>query len=254
MNRHSTISLALLLSAVAAPVYPEPLTQAIETQVETNRAALAAQQAVDALDEQGRRMADEYRAAARQVEALAAYNAYLRQLVYSQAQQKASLESQIGALEATRREVVPLMLRMLDALDRYVQLDRPFRAAERKGRVTELKELMNRAEVGDAEKFRRLLEAYLLEHDYGKTIEAYRTELQLDEKLRRVDFLRVGRVALLYQTLDGGESGVWDSGSKRWQPLPADYNKPVRTALAVARKDIVPELLTIPVPVAEIVR
>jgi hypothetical protein len=246
--------LALLSGSPTAPQAAEPLLDAIDSQVKANQAASAAQQSIDNLNDQTRRMLDEYRDALRRAEALNAYNAHLRRLVASQEADKASLEKQLGEIESTRRDIVPLMLRMVEALDRFVQLDRPFLAEERARRLAELKDLMNRADVTDAEKFRRVLDAYRIENEYGKTIETYRAELKNGGSPRTVDFLRIGRVALLYQSLDGKETGVWNGNAKQWQTLPSDYNAPVHKGLAVARKESPAELLPIAVNAPEATR
>lgn len=248
---------ALVLTSATVPEAhaTEPLLDAIQSQAESNRASAEAQKSIDNLNDQTRRMLEEYRDALRRAEALDAYNAHLRRLVASQEAEKESLEKQLGEIESTRRDIVPLMLRMVEALDRFVQLDRPFLPEERARRMAELKELMNRADVTDAEKFRRVLDVYRIENEYGKTIETYRAELRNgDNDVRTVDFLRIGRVALLYQSLDGKETGVWNHKSRHWQTLPADYNAPVRKGLAVARKESPPELLTIAVEAPEAAR
>lgn len=247
---------ALLLATALVPAQAEEaLEQALEQQVKANQAAAAAQAAIDQLGEQTRKMLDEYREALRKTEAITAYNAHLRRLVESQEEEKRSLQKQLDGIEGIRRDLVPLMLRMVEALDRFVQLDRPFLAGERARRMAELKSLMDRADVDNAEKFRRVLDAYQLENQYGKTTEAYRAEFKpAAAPARMVDFLRVGRVALLYQSLDGGETGVWDARARRWQVLPREYNKPVGLALAVARKESAPELLPIAVEAPETAR
>ena len=53
--------------------------------------------------------------------------------------------------------------------------------------------LMDRANVSVAEKYRRLLEAYQIELEYGRTIEAYEGSFASDNGERSVTFLRVGR-------------------------------------------------------------
>jgi uncharacterized protein YdcH (DUF465 family) len=238
---------ALLNTAFAA----EPLTDAVATQIEANRASAATQQSIERLGDQSRQMADEYREALRQSETLQAYNAHLRQLVDSQESSKQSLERQIGNLELTRREIVPLMLKMLDALDRFVQIDKPFLSEDRSRRIADLKEMMIRADVGDAEKFHRLMDAYQSENEYGKTIESYRGELTSGSTPRTVDFLRIGRVALLYRTLDGKEAGFWSSRTKTWKSLPSGSAEQLSKGFAVARKEIPPEWLLVPVELAE---
>ena len=84
--------------------------------------------------------------------------------------------------------------------------------------------MMSRADVTISEKYRRILEAYQVELDYGRTLEAYEGKLGSGDDARTVQFLRVGRVALLYQTLDGKETGYWDARQEelgRRRPLPA---------------------------------
>lgn len=232
----------------------DALKEAVDAQVQANNASSAAQKNIDVLSDQTRRMLDEYRETLRRAEGLSAYNAHLRKLVESQEIQKASLEKQLTEIELTRRDLVPLMLRMVDALEKFVALDRPFRLDERTLRVKELKDMMNRADVGDAEKFRRLLEVYQTENEAGKTIETYRAELKDAGTSRMVDFLRVGRAALMYQSLDGSETGFWNHKAKRWQVLPSGYDDAVRTGLAVARKESAPELLPIAVDSPEVAR
>jgi len=231
------------------------LAEAVEHQVRSNDASAAAQKSIDGLRDQTQRMLEEYRDALRQTEVLSAYNAHLRRLIESQETEQASLEKQIRDVEVTRRELVPLMLRMTETLQRFVSLDRPFLPEERARRITELNSLMNRADVSDAEKFRRLLEAYQVENEYGKTIEAYRAELKNGgNNTRTVDFLRVGRVGLFYQSLDGLESGVWNNKMRQWQKLPANYNNAIHTGLGIARKERAPELLSIAVEPPEAAR
>ena len=252
MKLYSFLSvLALSVWGVHQAWAAEALTEAIEHQAKSNEAAASAQKNIDALNEQSRRLSDEYRDALRRTEALNAYNAHLRQLVASQALETQSLEKQQADIQATRRDIVPLMLRMVDALDHFVQRDRPFLQDERSQRVAELKAMMTQAELNDAEKFRAVLDAYRTENDYGNTIETYRGDLKEGAGSRTVDFLRVGRVALLYQSLDGREIGAWNNRSRRWQTLPAEYRDAVRQGLAVARKDIPPELFPIAVELPE---
>lgn len=249
---------ALLLwicAGIPAADAAEPLMDAIQQQVESDRASAAAQNNINQLGEQTRRMLEEYREALRQTEVLNAYNTHLRRLVESQNTEKQSLEKQIKDIDITRRDLIPLMLRMQETLERFVQLDRPFLAEERAGRVADLKELMNRADVSDAEKFRRLLDAYRIENEYGKTIEAYRAELKdVGDNVRTVDFLRIGRVGLFYRSLDGREAGVWNNRTRRWEKLPSDYRDSIRKGLAIARKETAPELLPIAVEPPEAAR
>ena len=98
------------------------------------------------------------------------------------------------------------------------------------------------------------MEAYQIENDYGNTIEAYRADLSLNGNNSSVDLLRLGRVALYYQRLDGSETGLWNKETKRWDTLPSDYRNAIRNGLRIARKEAAPDLLVVPVPAPEAVK
>jgi hypothetical protein len=140
------------------------------------------------------------------------------------------------------------MLRMIDALSTFVSLDVPFLEEERAERILDLQKLMHRADVTEAEKYRRIMEAYQIENEYGRTIEAYRSTLARDDKEVTVNFLRVGRIALVYQTLDESEAGVWNQDSRRWEPLEASFRSAIREGLRIARKQTAPDLIRLPLP------
>ena len=231
--------------------YAEALNQAIKTEMATTRSAVKSQKKIDGLSDQTRKMLEEYRAATRETETLNAYIKYLQDLINSQQEEKVSLTKQLEDIEITQREIVPLALKMLDGLDDFIKLDLPFLPEERKHRVEMLKDMFVRADVTNAEKYRRILEAYQIENDYGNTIEAYRSDLELNGTATEVDFLRLGRVAIYYQRLDGSESGFWNKTNKRWEALPLSYSNSIRNGLRIARKEAETDLLILPVPAAE---
>jgi len=129
----------------------------------------------------------------------------------------------------------------------------PFFLEERTNRVESLKLLMARADVTISEKYRRILEAYQIELDYGRTLEAYEGRLDAGADARTVEFVHLGRVSLMYRTLDGSETGYWDASKKDWV-IDDSYKESVEEALRVARKDGAAELLTVPVPAPQEVR
>ena len=67
------------------------------------------------------------------------------------------------------------------------------------------------------------------------------------EEARKVTFLKIGRVAFLYQTLDGSQSYVWDQDAKDWVELGGSYDTPITVAIRMAREQIPPDLIFIPV-------
>jgi hypothetical protein len=167
--------------------------------------------------------------------------------VASQTKTVTDMRAQLAEIENTHREVLPLMEKMVTTLEQFVALDVPFLVEERAKRVAGLKDLMARADVTNSEKYRRILEAHQIELDYGRTLEAYEGTLGEAESKRTVQFVRVGRVALLYQTLDGKETGYWDAAGKSWVQDDS-YAHDVKEALRVAKKQGAPDLLMLPVP------
>ena len=99
-----------------------------------------------------------------------------------------ALSDSISNVALIERQIVPLMTRMVDALENFVQLDTPFLMKERTERVARLREMMERSDVTAAEKFRRVIEGYQIENDYGRTIEAYKGTTEINGNQLEVDF------------------------------------------------------------------
>lgn len=240
------LAVALLLASATAPA--QTLAQAVEARTSGNTEGMESQRRIDTLSEETDKMLAEYRTRLKQIDALRIYNSQMEQLIASQDIEMASLRRQIDDVEVVGRGVTPLMLKMIDSLDAFVTLDVPFLKEERSRRLAGLRDLMKRADVTNAEKYRRLLEAYQIENDYGRTIEAYRGTLSDG---RTVDFLRVGRIALVYQSLDADEAAVWDQAGRQWIVLDSSYRMAIKQGLRIARKQAAPDLIRLPLSAAQ---
>lgn len=236
--------------AAPAAVPVEKLDAVRRQQMDSDQAAAGAQQRINQIDDETQKMLVEYRRAVSDTESHKAYAAQLARQVESQQGELAEIQRQLDEVENTSRAIVPLEQKMLGTLKEFVRLDIPFLLEERTARVATLEQMMDRADVSISEKYRRILEAYQVEMDYGRTIEAYEGHLAGDAAGRTARFLRVGRVALLYQTLDGEETGFWDSKNRKWQ-VDNHYAHSFTLGVAVARKLSAPEMLDIPVPAPE---
>ncbi|MAZ49826.1 MAG: hypothetical protein CME65_14790 [Halobacteriovoraceae bacterium] len=246
MNKKLATGLMLLLSFQILANDKAKLGRDIKEQLNSEKITQDSQAKVDTLDIETQKLLDEYKRTLQKIENTQIYNAQLEKLIQNQVDEQESLKNQIASIKETNEGVVPFMLEMLATLDKMVENDTPFLPIERKKRVADLKEMMNRADVSTSEKFRRILEAYQVENEYGRTLEAYRGKLTTGKKDITVDFLRVGRLALAYQTLDQKKQGVWDKTAKKWVELDDDYRRSITTGLKVARKQTAPELLTLP--------
>jgi hypothetical protein len=258
---HAVFSVALCLGATAsaedaptpaaepaaaqAPV--EKLGKVTAEQAAADRDAAASQQRIDELDDETQKLLSEYRKAVSDKESHEAYATQLEAQVRSQSEELTDIRRQLDEIETTSRSIVPLQRRMLDTLKQFVRLDLPFLAEERSARVATLEAMMDRADVSISEKYRRILEAYQVEMDYGRTIESYEGKLAGDGPERTARFLRVGRLTLMYQTLDGLETGYWDSETRKWR-VDDHYSHAFKQGVAVALKSSAPEMLHVPVP------
>ena len=187
----------------------------------------------------------------KEVEGLRVYNAQLERQIANQEEDMANLNESIDKVTVIERQITPLMVRMIDGLDQFVSLDVPFLMQERTSRVERLRDILGRADVEVSEKFSQVLNAYQIENEYGRTMESYTDELELDGQTLVVDFLRMGRVALVYQTTDGARSGVWNQEERRWQELDDSYNNSIRSGIRIARQQAAVDLITLPIPGAE---
>ena len=243
-------ALFVLLLTLACPALAQ-LDETIGLRTRAQAEGSASQGRIDAISDETDQMLAQYRSALQRIEALRVYNQQLSELVDAQQQEKVQVRGEIESVTIVNREITPLMLRMIESLDAFVSLDVPFLLSERTRRVEGLREMMSRPDVTEAEKFRRVLEAYQIENDYGRSIEAYRSALDEGGSVREVEFLRIGRTALYYQTLDGSEMGRWDQKDRHWVPMDASYRSALRQGLRMARKQAAPNLLLLPIPAAE---
>lgn len=217
---------------------PEKVKTAISEQQKAEQAAVASQKRVEQLDDEASKAVADYRQMLAETQSLKAYNEQMAGQVASQQSQLSEMTRQLDEIATTSREVLPLMQKMLTTLSQYVALDLPFLPEERKNRIANLESMISRADVSTSEKYRRIVEAYQIEMEYGRTIEAYQGKV--DDKT--VELLRVGRVALMYQTLDGRQTGYWDTDATKWVVDP-EYHEAMISGLKVAKKQAAPDFI-----------
>ena len=147
----------------------------------------------------------------------------------------------------TTRQITPLMAKMKTSITEFVKYDLPFFSEERTKRVNDLNELFVSSGVSVSEKYRKVLEAYLIESEYGHTLEAYKDSVELDGNKVSADFLKVGRIGLYYLTKDGKKGGIWNIKEGKWNELGSSDRVLVGKAVKMALKQASPTLLTVPV-------
>ena len=238
--------LALLPAVAFSQTSINQVTQAGEERAD---AGAAAQQQVEQVADETLEIEQQYKSLTKVVDGLKVYNSLLQRQVDNQVTEMDALSTSIDNVSLIERQITPLMTRMIDSLEGFIQLDTPFLLDEREERIQRLRDMMERSDVTAAEKFRQVVEAYQIENEYGRTIEAYKGSVEIGGNQVEVDFLRVGRVSLTYQSVGGGNTGGWDPVSGGFVELPpATYKNQVSDGLKVARKQVAPDLMTVPVP------
>ena len=212
-----------------------------------NAQARTSQGKIDALTEETRQLYADYKLVLGEIDGLRVYNRQLERVIATQNRELSQLSDSIDRVTVIERQITPLMLRMIEGIEQFVDLDLPFLITERRDRIERLRTIMDRADVAVSEKFSQVLQAYQIENEYGRTMEAYGDTINVDGTNYIVDVLKMGRVALVYQTSDGELTGMWNATAKRWETLDDEYTAPVRNGIRMARQQLAPGLLVLPV-------
>jgi len=205
-----------------------------------------AQVNINKLDEQKRSLMLQLNSVQKEAKSLEVYNQYLSRLLADQEEEKNTLTTQIMSVSETRQGLVPLMISMLENLNSFIELDSPFLVTERRERLLQLQSMMNKADVSDAEKFRRLLTAYHIEAEYGSKMGQYQGELILDGVNRTVNYFYLGRVVFVAVSLDSNSVWLWDRKNNGWLSIDSSYARDIDKAIRIAQKTDIPALLKLP--------
>ena len=237
--------------AMSATVQASDLNKVIDKSSEINQSAAQSQTKIDKIADSMQGRLQQFKTLNKEIDGLTVYNAQLSKQLSNQVSEMEAINLSMDQVSIIERQITPLMLRMITGLEQFFALDVPFLTDEREKRLASLKDMMNRADINSSEKFRRVLEAYQVEVDYGRTIEAYTSLLDVDGQEREVDFLRIGRLELIYLTRDGKKAGSWDTTSKQFVALDDSTISQISKGLRIARKQLAPDMLTLPVHAAD---
>ena len=213
--------------------------------------AAASQARVVRLSDQADELLSEFRDQAKNLDGLEVYNAQMRATIAEQERTIAQYDRSIEEVAELQRQMAPLMDRMLVSLEQFVELDIPFRIEDRRARLRQIRSTFDDSNVNIAEKFRLVLNEYLQEINNGRTMAHYTGTLELGGVERDVDFLRVGRAALVYQTKDQTSTGAWDKNAKQFVELGNQYRRPVANGIRMAQQLATTEILELPIHAPE---
>ncbi|MFL2691011.1 MAG: DUF3450 domain-containing protein [Gammaproteobacteria bacterium] len=239
-----------LLAIVSGLVFSEnnELNQILVENADNINLSEESQQEVDTLAVEKDSLLAEWKVVVKQVEGLKIYNEQKRRQIKAQEERLVTLEEQTRQVVVIQRQIPPLMQRMADSLEQFVNLDAPFSLNERLKRVTQVRATLLDPRVTASEQVRQVLEAYNIEREYGRTIETYEDSIVLDGEEKVVNILRIGRLALMYQLKDQSEAGIWNAQSNSWEEV-SGYRLPARDGIRMASKTAPLDLLAVPVKI-----
>jgi len=223
-----------------------PVTESVAVSTKSIENSGLTQEQIIKLDETTRILLADYQSTTKEFESLKLYNDQVQKIINSQIEEIENIILKIDELDKTNQRIVPLMLKMIDSLENFILLDMPFLMTERSTRVLNLKETMDRGDISTSEKFRLITEAYKTELEYGRTIETYRDNILINGVETSADFLRVGRIALTYLTVDGNKGGYWDTQASSYMKAYSSIRRATGDALKITSKQAPPALIKIP--------
>ena len=233
--------------AASGSVFAQTVDQVLQADQRRLTLAQQSQERINETVESTRSLEDQYRGITKEIDGLRVYNRLMEAQTEGQQAQLDDIALSMDQVDMINRQIVPLMTRMIEGIERSVALDVPFLMREREERIAALKDIMERSDVSVAEKFRKVMEAYQIELDYGTTTEAYEQTLTFGDETRNYNMLRIGRIGLYFQSEDATITGRWDNEAREWVEDNSARNE-VRTGLRMARQLIAPEIITVPVP------
>src|SRR5210317_1000895 len=247
------VSIAVFVTAVitlSGSVFAQSVDQVLQAELRRLNLAQQSQERINNIVEGTRSLEDQYRAINKEIDGLKVYNRLMRAQVEGQAATLEDIGLSMDQVDVINRQIFPLMERMIDGLEQSISLDVPFLMEERTNRIDDLKSIMERSDVTVAEKFRKVMEAYQIENDYGNSTEYYTESLTIDGATRSFNMLRIGRIGLFFQSDDTKITGRWNNDARQWEVDNSARNE-VRKGLRMARQLIAPELIVVPVSAPE---
>ncbi len=238
---------AALVVGLAMPVAAQSqLRQALDTGEQATRKAEQVQEQINQLDDQRSDMVGEFRTNLQRTQAAQLYARQQEKVVESQRRELESLTEQLGRVDEITAQTTPMLLDMITDLEAFVKADLPFKSEERTQRIEDLRAAMENPQVPIVEQYRLIIEAYKSEMEYGRTIQTWPQEIDIDGSPVMVDMFLYGRVALVYMSPDRKYAARYDRASSAWVPVESKFKEDIAKAIKVAKGTTTPSVLYAP--------
>ncbi|MEM9233010.1 MAG: DUF3450 domain-containing protein [Pseudomonadota bacterium] len=244
-------SAALMTLAVVSPASAQFRAALDESRAAVDEGA-ASQQRIEDLDDQAAELLGDFRAAQKQRDLLQRFNASRAREVENQLLEIQGLEQDVENIQGLQRATLPLLEEMVDTLVAFVEADMPFLEEERQDRINRLRAVMADSTQTAASRYNLIMEAYQIENEYGRTLDSYEGVVDNNGEDLKVQYLRIGRLALIYKTDDNSILRIYNRDTGAFEDLDRRFLDDVVRGIRIANEQLPPDLFVIPVsaPVA----
>lgn len=248
MNRRIVFTLLFLLSFVAVSADaetggPAGLQKKVESTIDLRQIT---QKKEDAWAGEKAELMARYRSLKTNRDHLKKVKIRTEQMLALQKARINEIERRIEESARIREELQSYLESVVARLETWISDDLPFLSRERTDRIDSVKEILADPDKTAAERYRRAMEALQVETEYGRTVEVHQETIDLNSQSVLVDILRLGRISLFCQSLDGRVVGHYDREINSWISLPSKYRRDINKAVEIARRERSVELVRLP--------
>ena len=156
-------------------------------------------------------------------------------------------KQQLTDIAQISKDIEPFLNDIIKSLKARISDGLPFLVAERTQRVEKLEALMPDPDITVSEKYRKVMEALVVEAEYGFTLELTQETIFVNKEAIFADIFRLGRLNLFFLSPDRTVCGFFNISEKKWEPLPSSHLHSLEIAADIAAKRHTAELLDIPI-------
>ena len=237
----------LLVMLVHPPVFCDEIREQVEKPVEQ---AISTRQKTQQQDEEWRQLQEQLVLKMEQLQASVDQLQVQKQgLVVSINASKTRIDEKkqvLAGISQIEEKMEPFLLQLVADIKMLPDNGFPYLIDERTERITKLENLLNDPEIESSEKYRKAMEALLVEMEYGLTIETYQQQIELENENILVNIFRLGTLGLYFQTLDQQNCGLYDLAEEKWIFLPDTYSYTIQKVIEIAAKRRPAELVSMP--------
>ena len=255
MKRLSTFLLIVVSTLLGSSLaFTDQIQPLLDIGEQRQNSEQVSQTKIDLMDDDTSLIVNEYKTVSKQIEGLRVYNAQMRKQIERQEERLKEIDKTMKEAQVMQRQIPPFTRRMLAGIEKSIELDMPFHLAERKERIAFANAAIDNPTVSPAEGLRQVLETFNVEMEYGRKLDNYKDTIEIEGQQREVNVLRVGRLALVYQSSDESLTGAWDNNTDQWVPLDNSYRNPTRKGLKIANRLATVDMLELPIQNPEAVK